>query len=188
MARVEGAIEMLIVILLLWFVTIPSPPVAQPGSPQSCNPAALSYLIRDENGSLLSEADLKTLVDQLAKAIGDASLVSNEVSFKNDGQSYYWPESADVDKGHKQPALLFANAGTCTMHLSEVTLNYHGRKMRLIFDLDITRTQPDRRIVVDSLPFQAGTFKLTLNNWTHDPEKMIPAWMWKKVKKPGRSR
>jgi hypothetical protein len=35
--------------------------------------------------------------------------------------------------------------------------------------------------VVDSLPFQEGTFVLDLSGWSHAPEEKIPASHWKKV-------
>ena len=76
----------------------------------------------------------------------------------------------------------FANAGTCTMHLTEATLTYRHKRMRLIFNIDITRTQHDRRPVIDSLPFQEGTFELDLSGWSHDGDKLIPAERWKKVR------
>ena len=67
------------------------------------------------------------------------------------------------------------------MHFSEITLNYKKRKMRLIFGIDLPRYQPDRRPVVDSLPFQNGTFQLDLKGWTHDKDQMIPAVRWKRI-------
>src|SRR5262249_49664914 len=98
-----------------------------------------------------------------------------------DGKSFYWPESSDWKKGERVPALEFANAETCAMHLSEVTLTYHGRRMRLVFNIDITRAQPDRRPVIDSPPFQDGAFELDLSDWSHNRDQIIPAEKWKKV-------
>jgi hypothetical protein len=87
----------------------------------------------------------------------------------------------DWDKGRKVPVLQFINSETCTLHLSEATLVYHHERMRLIFNLDIERSQPDRRPVVDSPPFQEGTFELDLSGWTPEQDQMIPASMWRKV-------
>ena len=53
--------------------------------------------------------------------------------------------------------------------------------MRLIFKLDISRTQPDRRIVIDSLPFQEGSFVLDLSGWSGS-DKLIPATKWMKLR------
>ena len=149
---------------------------------QSCNPAVVSYLLRDENGKVVSPEDVTAIAEQLPQKIGDAGVSTTDVSFKPDKISYYWPEDAESDKGSKVPALLFANAATCTMHLGEVTIAYHGKKMRLVFNIDIDRTQQDRRQVIDSLPFQNGTFKLDLTGWDRANDKLIPAAHWKRLK------
>lgn len=162
-------------LLLLLFL-----PVTAHG--QSCNPASVDYIVRDEKGVVLSKAELETIYDQMPKKIDDATLGVSEVSFTPDKLTYYWPESADWDKGAKVPALLFANASTCTLHLTEVVLRYRGRSMHLLFNVDIARRQEDRRQVVDSLRFQDGTFRLDLTKWNHAEDKLIPATYWKKVK------
>jgi len=148
---------------------------------QSCNPAVVDYLVRDEAGRVLSETELKSVYERLPKTIGDAHVAAGQVSFADDEKTFYWPESVDWPKGTKQPALEFANSATCTMHLSEVTLLYHDRKMRLIFNLDIARDQTDRRPVIDSLPFQEGTFALNLTGWSGDPHQLIPSERWMRV-------
>jgi hypothetical protein len=147
---------------------------------QSCNPAVVSYIVRDESGSVLQEAELKSICEQLPKSIDSARLFVGEVSFADDGKTFIWPESVDWDKGKKVPALEFINSETCTLRLNEVTITYHNKKMRLIFNIDIARTQPDRRPVIDSLPLREGTFSLDLNGWPHDAHKMIPSERWKK--------
>lgn len=149
---------------------------------QSCNPAVVSLIVRDERGNVLSEAELKSISEQLPDSIDDARVNIGEVSFAEDGKTFYWPESVDWGKGKKVPALKFVNNETCTMRLTEVTLTYRNKKMRLIFNIDIARTQPDRRPVIDSLPFQEGTFSLDLNGWPRDEDKMIPSGRWKKVR------
>ena len=151
-------------------------------SAQSCNPAVVDYIIRDENGQVLSQADVKSIVSQLPKQVGDANVNETQVSFAEDKKTYFWPESVDWEKGSKVPALSFANASTCTLHLEDVTLTYKDKKMRLIFNIDIARGQSDRRPVVDSLRFQEGTFELDLGGWTKEDHTMIPSSRWKKVK------
>lgn len=152
---------------------------------QSCNPAVVSYLVRDEKGEVLSEPDLKSISAGLPKTIGDATVYIHDVSFVDDTlQTYFWPESVDYPKGKKLPTLGFANAATCTMHLSEVTLAWHGQQMHLIFNLDVDRTQRARRIVIDSLPFQEGTFALDLDGWPGDPDRLISSARWKRPIKP----
>jgi hypothetical protein len=39
--------------------------------------------------------------------------------------------------------------------------------------IDITWAQPDRRPVIDSLPFQEGSFELDLSGWSHDNDPSI---------------
>lgn len=151
-------------------------------SAQSCNPAAVSYIVRDEKGNVLSEAELKALQQQLPKTIGDADVAVSEVSFESDGGSFYRRESVDWDKGKKVAALEFVNAKTCTLNLSTVELTYRGKKMRLVFNVSIERYQDDRRPVVDSLPFKAGTFVLDITSWPHHEDKLIPATLWKESK------
>ena len=149
-------------------------------SAQYCNPAVVDYIVRDEERNPLTEAELRVVYEQLPKAIGDAQTALTEVSFAADGQTFYWPESVDWQTGKKISALEFANAATCTMHLDQVDLLYHGMRMSLIFNLDIGRTQRDRRPVIDSVRFQEGTFRLDLTGWTHNEGKMIGAERWKR--------
>ena len=78
--------------------------------------------------------------------------------------------------------LEFANASTCTLSFPQVEIEYHGKKMTLIFNVDIERHQDDRRKVVDSLPFRNGTYVLDLSGWSVSRDKMIPASSWKKSK------
>ena len=148
---------------------------------QSCNPAVVDYIIRDEKGVVLTEAEVNSVAELLPKTIDDATVDTTQISFTADKQKYYWPENAEWDKGSKVPALGFANAATCTLHLTEVTLTYHGKKMRLIFNIDIARQQDDRRPVIDSLPFKEGSFALDLKDWTRERDQLIPAARWKKV-------
>src|SRR6185295_4225597 len=154
--------------------------VYKPAFTQSCNPASVFYIVRDERGKVISTADLASIAAQLPKNIGDATTGANEISFRPDKQTYYWHEDADFEKGSRMPALLFANAATCTMHLGEVTIKYHGKTMRLIFKIDIDRSQDDRQQVIDSVRLQDGTFQLDLKGWNRERDKIIPARYWKR--------
>jgi hypothetical protein len=174
-----GKKKMRIVIALLIFVFLVSGSFTHA---QSCNPAVVSYIVHDENGKLLNQTELTPVYEQLPKSIGDASTYLGEVSFAEDSKTYYWPESVDWEKGKKVPALQFINNKTCTMHLTEVTLDYHQKKMRLIFNIDIDRSQPDRRPVIDLPPFQEGTFELDLSSMPREEDQMIPSTKWKKIK------
>lgn len=156
-------------------------------SAQYCNPAAVRYIVRDEQGAVLSTEELKTIHQKLPEKIENADTVVDEVSFKSDEVSYYRRESVDWDKGKKVPALEFVNAGTCTLNLPKVELEYHGKKMTLIFNINIELRQDNRRLVIDSLPFQEGTFVLDPSGLLLDKDKMIPRSFWKQVKSSTRS-
>ena len=149
---------------------------------QSCNPAVVNYIVRDEQGSVIGGDELKALHQQLPKTIGNADTFVGEVSFAADQMTFYSPESVDFNKGNKVPALMFANAKTCTLDFPTVELTYHDKKMRLVINLTIDRHQPDRRPVIDSLPFQEGTFVLDVSSLPRDEHKLIPATFWKKSK------
>ncbi|PYS71162.1 MAG: hypothetical protein DMF69_11280 [Acidobacteria bacterium] len=149
---------------------------------QFCNPAVVDYIVRDGKGTVVGGEELKTIHQQLPETIGNAGTAVSEVSFTGDGVTYYWRDSVDWDKGKKVSALEFANAATCTLEFPRVDLAYQGMKMTLIFDINIARKQDDRRVVIDSLPFQNGVFTLDLTGWSHSRDQMIPATRWKKGK------
>jgi hypothetical protein len=153
----------------------------KPSFAQSCNPASVFYIVRDEREKVVSTADLASIAAQLPKTIGDATTGANEISVKPDKLTYYWHEDADFEKGSKMPALLFANAATCTMHLGEVIIKHHGITMRLLFNIDIDRRQDDRQQVIESVKLQNGTFRLDLKGWTRVRDQIIPATFWSRV-------
>ena len=47
---------------------------------QYCNPATVSYLVRDEKGNILNQADLKSVTDQLPQQVGDGNTSIYDVS------------------------------------------------------------------------------------------------------------
>jgi hypothetical protein len=150
---------------------------------QSCNPAVVHYIVRDEKGAVIKGEELVSVHKQLPETIGNADTSVGEVSLDTDGVTFYWPESVEWPKGKKVPTLEFANAGTCTLSLGQVDLSYGGKNMHLLFNIEIARFQDDRRPVIDSLPFREGTYRLDLTGWPHSREKLIPATRWKKVQK-----
>jgi hypothetical protein len=166
------ALVTLAVVLLLW----------TSAQAQSCNPAVVNYIVRDAKGVVVTGEELKSVHQQLPETIGNAQTSVGEVSFATDGVTFYWPESVEYPKGKKVPALEFANARTCTLTLGQVDLSYRGKQMHLLFNIDIARSQDDRRPVIDSLPFREGTYRLDLTGWPHSSEKLIPATRWKKVR------
>ncbi len=119
--------------------------ICAPGSlsrAQYCNPAVVSYIVRDENGKVLTGPALQSVYEQLPKYIGDAQIYIAEVSLAENGERFYRAESVDWAKGEKIHALHFINAGSCAMQLGKITLTYNGKHMQLVFNLEITRTQP----------------------------------------------
>jgi hypothetical protein len=167
---------------LFWLLLILTSVVTASAYGQSCNPAAVNYIVRDEKGNVLSMSELKILAEQVPKQIGDASTSVEETSFRPDNMTFYWPEDVDWAKGTKVPTLSFSNSGACALRFNEVTLTRNNARMRLVFDLEILRFQNDRRPVIDGLPFQKGTFRLDLSGWAHDPNKMIEANRWKRLR------
>lgn len=152
-----------------------------PAQAQSCNPAVVHYIMRDEKGAVITGDELKAVHQQLPETVGNADTSVGEVSFAADGVTFYWPESVEYPKGKKVPVLEFANARTCTLNLAQVDLTYRGKQMHLLFNIDIARSQDDRRPVIDSLPFREGTYRLDLTGWSQSRETLTPATRWKKV-------
>lgn len=149
---------------------------------QSCNPAVVNYILRDQKGVVLKGEELASVQQRLPETIGDAQTAVGEASFSSDGVTFYWPESVDYPNGKKVAVLEFANARTCTLSLGQVDLSYRGKQMHLLFNIEIARFQDDRRPVIDSLPFREGTYRLDLAGWPHSRDKLIPANRWKRVR------
>lgn len=150
---------------------------------QYCNPAVVSVIVRDEKGAVLTEDDVKALAATLPQQIGDAEVRASETRLAPDNKSFYWWDQTEWANGRKVPVISFSNYGTCEMKLGEATLEYHGLKMRLTFNLEITRSTNDRRPVIEGPKFQNGAFRLDLTGWSHDPNTIIPAERWKREKK-----
>lgn len=151
---------------------------------QFCNPALVSYLMRDEQGNPLTEEALQTIAEQLPKSSGDTRVYAGPASLSQDGRRFYRQESLDWAKGKEVPALHFINNASCAMQLGTVTLTYHGTQMQLSFNMVITRTQPDRlrRWVIDALPFQEGAFVLDVAGGPSADDEVIPATRWHRLK------
>ena len=140
---------------------------------QRCRPAILRYIVRDEKGRNLSEAELQAVHKQMSQPANGVSTVS----FTEDGnlvRDYTEAKDAKI----KLSALYYVDIKTCELNVGEVTLQQAGKTMRLIFNMKISR----RTFVVDSLPFQSGTFELDQKALSKaDPSQVIPAKEWKKI-------
>ena len=73
---------MFTIILLISFI------IAGGAEPQSCNPAVVGYVVRDEKGRVLNEAELQTIYAQLPEKIGNAGLEAGQVSVAENGRNF----------------------------------------------------------------------------------------------------
>jgi len=146
---------------------------------QSCRPAVVSYLVRDEKGKVLNETELVLISKEMTSRWG-----IRQIAFSEDGKSVISEYSEDAKRAVNQvPVLTVSNATKCELWLKEVTLRYGARTMRLVSNLHVYR----RAVAIDSLPFAEGTFQLGLEKeWPNQTEpyqgdSYIAAARWKKV-------
>src|SRR5580765_7808493 len=99
---------------------------------QSCRPAELNYIVRDDKGNVISESSLKKVFKQVKPPTSGIGTVS----FAEDGKlvGYSGKEPKET-----RPSIFFVDAKTCRMKVGEVALTRGRETMRLIFDLDIDR-------------------------------------------------
>ena len=141
---------------------------------RAAGPAVLKYIVRDEKGKNLSEAELESVRKQMAQPAGEVSMVS----LAEDGKIYSEYSAEAKEAKTRLPALYYVDAKSCELDVKEVTLPHAGKTMRLIFNLNIYR----RAFVIDSLPFQQGAFELDQTDISEeDSSRVIPAKRWKKI-------
>ena len=116
---------------------------------QSHRPAHVIYLVRDEKGEILDPKKLEAIVAPKGQEMkADTTFLKNADGTTTDDVKCL---ESKVDVGGRP------------VSLSEMTLKLRGQTMRLIFNV----TAREERILIDSLPFQAGTFKLSdKKKWT----------------------
>jgi len=150
---------------------------------QECHPAAVNYIVRDEKGKVLGESELKGVYERTPKLPSEVGSVYLGAAFlAKDRKTFYSPYSEERKSGEEVPVIAFGHSGPCHLKFADSTLEYHGKKMRLFFDIDIpSKEQPVHDMVVDSLPFQEGTFKLDLSGLEHDDHKVMEAGRWKRI-------
>jgi hypothetical protein len=146
---------------------------------QSCRPAVVGYIVRDEKGNVLNEAQLESVRKEMTSRWD-----IRRMPFSEDGKTLIGEYSEEAKRAKiLVPTLFVANASTCELGLEEVTLKYDGKTMRLRFKLWVYR----RAIAVDSLPFEEGTFELEMDKeWpdrkeSYKGESYILAKRWKKI-------
>jgi len=150
---------------------------------QECHPAAVNYIVRDEKGKVLGESDLNAVYERISKLPSEVGSVYVGTAFlAKDWKTFYSPYSEERKSGEEVPVIAFGHSGPCQLKFADSTLEYHGKKMRLFFDVDIpSKEQPVHDMVVDSLPFQEGTFKLDLSGLKQDDRRVMAASRWKSV-------
>jgi hypothetical protein len=150
---------------------------------QSCHPAAVNYIVRDERGRVLGESELKPVYERMAKLPSEVGSIYVGTAFlATDGKTFYSPYTEERNSGKEVSVIAFGHSGPCQLKFTDATLEYHGKKMRLIFDVDIpSKEQPVRDMVIDSLPFQQGTFKLDLSGLKQEDYRVMAASRWKRV-------
>jgi hypothetical protein len=114
---------------------------------QSHGPCEIIYLVRSENGEPLDPASLDAIVspkgEEMKAGIGwirnpDETITQNVKCLKS-----------RLDIGGRP------------VTLSEMTLKYAGRTMRLQFNVRLV----EERRVIDSIAFQEGSFQLNNGRW-----------------------
>lgn len=114
---------------------------------QSHGPCEIIYLVRDEKGELLDPAKL----DAIESPKGE-EMKSGTCSLRN-------PDGTYNDKVKCIKSRL--DIGGRPVALSEMTLKYQGKTMRLVFNLRLI----EMKRVVQGLPFQEGAFTLDKEKW-----------------------
>jgi hypothetical protein len=113
---------------------------------QSHRPAVIEYLVRDEAGKLLDPAKLEVVATKKGEEMKpDTALVPGADGKRETVKCL----SSRVDIGGRPVAL------------SELTLKYGGKTMRLLFNVTVV----EEHRTIDSLPFREGTFTLKDNKW-----------------------
>ena len=125
---------------------------------QSHRPAHVIYLVRDEQGAILDPKKL----DSVSAPKGQEMKAATTFLKNEDGTT-----TLDIKCLESK-----VDVGGRPVSLSEITLKLRGQTMRLIFNV----TAREERIFVDSIPFQAGTFKLSdKKKWTKASDAASPA-------------
>jgi hypothetical protein len=141
---------------------------------QVCPDTGLHYVVRDQSGKALDETQLAAVLEQSPKPVGaDVRAMVGAVSRSQDGR--YWPSWANGTRVAVLDFLGHEGGALCSVQVAEITLNYERHRMRLIFGAALSGVpgsaandyppKPPYHVVIESLPFQDGTFRLDLARW-----------------------
>jgi hypothetical protein len=124
---------------------------------QRCPPVRVNYIVRSQNGTILTTAELQTLRVQV-------------------------PEEVRVRIDSSIPSLLFiGDHDPCLMDLQDIVLERDGMRMQLSFNLELIPGNGGlQRARIDGLPFQDGRFVLT-RPASMRSDGTWPASSWKSV-------
>jgi hypothetical protein len=146
---------------------------------QACEPASVDYIVRDERGKELGKSELNAVYERMSKLPREVGEVYvGTAILAKDRKTFYSPYSEESKSGEEVPVITIFNMVSCRIKFADSTLEYHGKKMRLFFDVD--SEQLVHHMVIDSLPFQEGTFKLDLSG-LEQADRVIAATRWKRV-------
>ena len=171
MMRTKGVLPLLALTMLLIGV---GPKVARA---QICPGSQLFYVVRDAKGAVIDagRSDLKYEGDGSkqtyrhwgSEAINAERLRSKEVP-------------ADISKLNGQVAL--KNQAMCNFKDDvKLSLTLAGKTMNLVFHVPKLNETDSKDFVVDSLPFKAGNYEITLNMPPDTWVNFYPAKAWKKT-------
>jgi hypothetical protein len=137
-------------------------------SGQICGPAEIDYIIRDSTGHVINPATLTA-----------SGFVNEKAEYwKREATKTSFSKSGNGKDLIEVRSLRYSGRADCKLNLSELTLRLGGKTMHLIFglSLDSYNDREHSHRVIDSLPFDQGTFKLEPT-----PDANIPASKWKRV-------
>lgn len=135
---------------------------------QICGPAQLRYIVRDSKGKIID-----------ASALKPSDFIGEQAKYwKREVATIDFTEAGQTGKPVEVKSLSYVGGADCRLGLDEVTLKMGGQMMHLIFKRSLSTyggPGPGYQ-VIDSLPFQQGTFTLEATS-----DKNVPASKWKKV-------
>src|SRR5437764_5953208 len=138
-------------------------------SAQICDSARLNYIVRDTKGRIID-----------ASALKPSDFIGEQAKYwKREVPTISFTETGHTGKPVEVKSLSYVGGGDCKLRLDEVTLKMGGQTMHLIFGRSLRSygaPGPGYQ-VIDSLPFQQGTFTLEATS-----EENVPASKWKKVR------
>jgi hypothetical protein len=141
---------------------------------QLCSPVGIFSIVRGEDGRVLNEAELEFVLEESPAPLGDGVAAATHAVYENEAESAYL-----ISREGDPRIPIFYFRGTrpdCFLHLTEVTLVYRQREMRLVFAVTLEAGTEVRTpegayltrpllMVVDSLPFREGAFELDFDSW-----------------------